>query len=130
MTNTGVVSGARHYLVEAGATIEAAGEAPAMELGALAARPLLLVLRIEEAIEQESLLVTVWASSDGKEWGAKPLFSFPEKFYAGAAPAALDLRQRPEVRFLQARWSANRWGRGYPVPFFKFAVEVEELKVP
>jgi hypothetical protein len=130
MTNTGVDSSTQYYLVGASTAIEAAGEGPAMELGALAGRPLLLVLRIEAAIEQESLLVSVWASSDGKNWGAKPLFSFPEKFYAGVTPAALDLRQRDQIRFLQARWNANRWGRGYPVPFFKFSLEVEELKVP
>jgi hypothetical protein len=37
------------------------------------------------------------------------------------------LSQRPELRFLQARWEVRRWGRGYPRAYFKIAVEVQEL---
>ena len=38
-----------------------------------------------------------------------------------------DLSQRQEVKFLQGRWEANRWGRGYPRPYFKFSLEIQEL---
>ena len=98
-----------------------------MELGALGGRALLIVLRIAEVIEQESLHVSVWGSPDGKDWGTKALFWFPERFYRGVTPAALDLSQRQEVKFLQGRWEANRWGRGYPRPYFKFSLEIQEL---
>jgi hypothetical protein len=107
--------------------VEGGGEGPALELGALAAKPLLVVLRVTEIIEQESLHVSVWGSRDGKDWSQKPLFLFPQIFYAQATPAALDLTQRPEVKFLQARWEANRWGRGYPRPRFVMSVEIQEL---
>lgn len=103
------------------------GEAAAFELGTRAAKPLLLVLRVSEVIEQESLHVSVWGSADGKDWGQKPLFLFPQVFYAGAVPAALDLTQLPAVKFIQARWDLNRWGRGYPRPHFVFSLEVQEL---
>jgi len=36
------------------------------------------------------------------------------------------LGQRPDIKFLQARWEVNRWGRGIPRAHFRFAVEVQE----
>ena len=71
--------------------------------------------------------VSLWGSPDGKDWGTKPLFLFPERFYQGTTPAALELSQRPEIRFLQPRWQVNRWGRGYPMPRFKFSLEIQNL---
>jgi hypothetical protein len=115
------------YLVHPGTVIEARGQSTAFELGALVGRPVMIVLRIEEIIEQESLHVSIWGSADGQAWGEKALFWYPQKFYRGATPAALDLSQRPEIRFLQARWETNRWGRGYPRPRFQVAIEVQEL---
>jgi hypothetical protein len=115
------------YLVKLGTVIEGDGEGAPLALGALAGKPVLIVLRIDEIIEQESLHVSIWGSPDGNDWGTKALFWYPQMFYRGATPAALDLCQRPEVKFLKARWATNRWGRGYPLPFFKFAIEVQEL---
>jgi hypothetical protein len=115
------------YLVPADTLAETNGEGPAFELAGLAAKPLLIVLRITEIIEQESLHVSVWGSADGMEWGEKPLFALPQKFYRGMTPATLDLSQLPQIKFLQARWEVNRWGRGYPRPHFRFAVEIQEF---
>ena len=115
------------HLVAPETMVEANGAGPAFELGALAARPLLIVVRVTGIIEQESLHVSIWGSQEGTNWGQKPLFWFPEKFYGGVTPASLDLRQRPGIKFLQARWTVNRWGRGYPLPYFKFGVEIQEL---
>jgi len=116
------------YLVSPGTVIEANGQSAALELGTWAGRPVLIVLRIDEVIEQESLHVSIWGSADGQAWGEKALFWFPEKFYRGATPAAIDLSQRPEIKFLQARWETNRWGRGYPRPYFKVAIEAQSLE--
>ncbi|HEV2494405.1 MAG TPA: hypothetical protein VG204_15170 [Terriglobia bacterium] len=91
---------------------------------------LIVFLRLTGTIEQESLEISLWGSPDGQDWGAHPLFTFPQVFYRGTTPAALDLNQRPEVRFLQARWDANRWGRGYPRPHFEFSVEVQQFTSP
>ena len=115
------------YLVPPGTIAETDGQGPALELGMLAAKLLLMVLRIAETIEQESLHISIWASADGSDWGSQALFWYPEKFCRGTAPVALDLRHKPEVRFLQARWEVNRWGRGYPRPHFNFSMEVQEL---
>jgi hypothetical protein len=113
-------------LVPVGHIAEGSGQGAPLELGALAGKTLLLILQITEVLEQESLHVSVWGSSDGQNWGTQALFWFPQKFYAGVTPAALDLGQRPDIKFLQARWEANRWGRGIPRPHFKFGVEVQE----
>ena len=114
------------YLVPAGTTVEESGEGAPLELGALAGKALLLILQVEEVVEQESLHVSVWGSTDGQDWGSQALFWFPQKFYSGATPAALNLTIRPDIKFLQARWETNRWGRGIPRPQFKFAVKVQE----
>jgi len=114
-------------LVPLETVVETAGASQPLELGSLTGKPVLLVLRITQIIEQESLHVSIWGSADGREWGDKALFWYPQKFYCGVTPAALDLRQRPEIDFLQARWEVNRWGRGYPRPHFKLGIEVEEL---
>jgi hypothetical protein len=115
------------YLVQPDTVVEKNGEGPAFELGAIAGRPLLMVLRVSDIIEQESLHVSIWGSADGSNWGDRALFWYPEKFYRGVTPASLDLAQRSQIKFLKARWEVNRWGRGYPLPYFKFAVEVQDL---
>ena len=114
------------YLVPAGTAAEGSGHGAPLELGARAGKALLLILQIATVLEQESLHVSIWGSADGQDWGTQALFWFPQKFYSGATPAALDLGQRPAIKFLQARWEAIRWGRGIPRPHFKFSVEVEE----
>jgi hypothetical protein len=127
MTSDGVMTNSpANYLVPAGTASEGSGHGAALELGALAGKPLLLILRIDSVLEQESLHVSIWGSADGQGWGTQALFWYPQKFYSGLTPAALDLRQRPAIRFLQARWEANRWGRGIPRPHFKFSVEIQE----
>jgi len=98
-----------------------------LELGALAGKALLLIVQIAEVLEQESLHVSIWGSADGQTWGDQALFWFPQIFYSGVTPAALNLGQRPDIKFIQARWEVNRWGRGIPRPYFKFALEVKEV---
>jgi hypothetical protein len=115
-----------HYLLPSTQS-ETSGESPPYELGELAGNSLLLVLQVTDIIEQESLHVSVLGSADGKEWGSRALFWFPQRFYRGITPAAVDLSQRPELKFLKARWELNRWGRGYPVPRFEFSLEVRPL---
>jgi hypothetical protein len=126
MSNSVLANSSAGYLVPAGTTAEGSGQGAPLELGALAGKELLLILRIDEVLEQESLHVSIWGSADGQGWGTQALFWFPQKFYSGVTPAAVNLGQRPDIKFLQARWEANRWGRGIPRPQFKFAVEVQE----
>lgn len=114
------------YLVPVGTLAETSGQGASLELGALGGKTLLLILQIGDVLEQESLHVSIWGSADGQNWGTQALFWFPQKFYSGATPAALNLGLRPDIKFLQARWEVNRWGRGIPRPHFRFALEIEE----
>lgn len=92
---------------------------------AVEAPSLLLTLGITDIVEQESLDVTLHGSTDGETWTAKPVAAFPQKFYKGVSAILVDLAATPEVRFLQARWKVNRWGRGDLTPRFRFYVFAE-----
>ncbi len=126
MSDTTMANSSVRYLVPVSTEIEGAGQSDPLELGAMAGKPVLLIVHVDEVLEQESLHVSIWGSADGTNWGTQALFWFPQKFYIGATPAALDLGQRPDIKYLQARWETNRWGRGVPRPHFKFAVEIQE----
>lgn len=127
MGNGVMANSTRSFLVSAGTAIETSGQGPSLELEDLAGQALLLILKIEAVLEQESLHVSIWGSADGQAWGDQALFWFPQRFYSGVTPAALDLSKRPDIKFLQARWEVNRWGRGIPRPYFKFALELKEV---
>jgi len=129
MSNGVTANSTPRYLVPADTSVESLGQSVPLELDSLAGKTLLLIFRIDEVLEQESLHVSIWGSADGQNLGTQALFWFPQKFYCGVTPAALDLRQRPEIKFLQARWEVNRWGRGIPRPYFKFTVEVQEAGI-
>ena len=107
--------------------VTAKGDGAPVEIGAAEHRVFLLTLDITRIVEQESLDVSVWGSTDGQAWGDKPLLTFPQKFYCGEHPLLLDLAGRPEVRFLRAHWEVNRWGRGSETPMFECQVQVREV---
>ncbi len=111
-------------------TVREAGNGSELDLETIQGKPLLLTLGITRIIEQESLDVSIWGSVDGKEWGAKPLLSFPQKFYCGTYQMVLNLNQHSDVKYLRAKWTAQRWGKGDPKPLFGFYLFVQLLKQP
>lgn len=115
------------FLVPEKTTVSSKGEAPPIELSGASNRVFLLTLNITNVIEQESLDVGVFGSSDGASWGPKPLATFPQKFYRAQHPMLLDLTPHPEVKFLRAHWEVNRWGRGDETPMFEFNVSIKEV---
>jgi hypothetical protein len=114
-------------LVPAKTIITGKGEGAPVEVTGTETRVLLLVLGITDIVEQQSLDVSIWGSADGNAWGDKPLATFPQKFYRGEHPMLLDLSGRTDVKFLRARWEANRWGRGSETPMFEFSVSAREV---
>ena len=98
-------------------TLRESGQSADVDLGELQSGTLILTLGLTRIIEQESIDVAIWGSADGADWGAKPLVSFPQKFYCGTYQILLDLSESP-VRFLRAKWLVNRWGKGDPKPLF------------
>jgi len=99
-------------------TVREAGAGSEIDLGGQMGGTLLLTLGITRIIEQQSIDISIWGSADGTEWGAKPVASFPQKFYCGTYQIVLDLKDRPQVRYLRAKWQVNRWGKGDSKPLF------------
>ena len=99
-------------------TVREAGAGPEIILGNQQGEALILTLGITRIIEQESLDLSIWGSADGSDWGARPLVSFPQKFYCGTYQVSIDLSQHPDVKYLRAKWQVNRWGKGDSKPLF------------
>ena len=115
------------FLVSEKTVINAKGDGPSVDLSAASNRVFLATLSITNIVEQESLDVSIYGSTDGAAWTPKPIASFSQKFYRGESPLLLDLTQHPEVKVVRAHWEANRWGRGTEIPMFEFHVSLKEV---
>ena len=102
------------------------GTGPEFDLGSKRGKLLVLTLGITRIIEQESLEISVWGSSDGENWSLRPLATFPPKSYCGIYSVLLNLASRPDVRFVRVRWKMSRWTKAEPMPMFGFYVYAEE----
>jgi len=107
--------------------MEANGDGAAFDISTSAARTFLCRLTVTDQIEQESLDVSIWGSSEGETWTKKPLLKLPQQFYRGTTKMILDLSLRPETKFIRARWELNRWGRVAPTPMFVAGLELVEI---
>jgi|SRR5689334_11424058 hypothetical protein len=101
------------------------GVGPEIDLGADHAKLLVLTLGINRIIEQEGLVVSIWGSSDGLDWGTQPLVSFPQKYYCGMYSVLLNLVKYPNVRYLRTEWKMHRWSKVDVTPMFGFYVFAE-----
>jgi hypothetical protein len=102
------------------------GAGQPIALGDQRGKVLRLTLGITSIVEQESLDVSVHGSTDGQNFDAKPLASFPQKFYCGTYALLVDLEDRPEITHVRVQWKMNRWGRGSTTPMFGFYVFAQE----
>jgi hypothetical protein len=107
--------------------ITAKGDGPAVALSGSTNRVFLLMLDITVVVEQESIEVTIFASADSQTWSAKPILSFPQKFYRGQTPMLLDVAAQPDVKFIRAHWEVNRWGRGTDAVLFEAGLSLREV---
>jgi len=114
-------------LVTEKTVVSVKGDGSAVDLGGASGRVFLLTLDITKIVEQEALDLSVYGSVDGTTWGAKPLVSYPQKFYCSQSPLLLDLTAHPEVKFVRAHWDVARWGRGVETPMFEFGVRLKEI---
>ena len=115
------------FLVPAKTVVKAKGDGPSVDVSGAANRVFLLTLEITSIIEQESLDVSIQGSADGAQWDAKPLTSFPQKFYRTQHPLLLDLTQQGGVQYVRAHWEVGRWGRGTETPVFEFQLTLKEV---
>lgn len=109
-------------------TVREAGSGLLFGLGEYCGGVLTLTLGITRIIELEKIDVSIWGSVDGTDWGNKPVVAFPQKFYCGTYQIQLDLAERPEIKYLQARWHVNRWGKSDTTPLFTIYLFAEMLQ--
>lgn len=115
------------FLVPEKTVVRAKGDSSAVEIDAAASRAFLLTLSISSVVEQESIEVSVFTSSDGATWDSKPVAALPQKFYVGEYPLLVDLSATPAAKFIRAHWDVNRWGRGTPTPQFEIGLRLREI---
>lgn len=115
------------FLVPEKTVVTAKGDGVPVDTVSAQNRTFLLVLKITNAVEQQSLDVTILGSADGQTWTSKPLASLPQMFYVSEHPLLLDLGTHPEAKFIRAHWEVNRWGRGSETPNFEFNLRATEV---
>ena len=115
------------FLVPEKTLVTAKGDGTVVDVSGAAGRVFLLSLNITNIVEQESLDVSIYGSTDGTTWPPKPITNFPQKFYRAQHPLLLDLNPHKDVKFLRAHWEVNRWGRGSETPMFEFNVTIKEV---
>jgi hypothetical protein len=115
------------FLIEE-TTVRETGTGPVVDLGVTRDETLIVTFGITRIIEQESIDLTIWGSADGADWGSKPLVAFPQKFYCGTYQILVDLSAHPEARYLRAKWTMNRWGKGDPKPLFTIYLFAQPMK--
>src|SRR5207237_7854628 len=83
------------------------GQGPEITLGKFQGRSVMVTLGINRILEQESLEISIWGSSDGQRW--KPVAAFPPKCYCGTYSLNVDLSRHRDVTMLRAQWKMSRW---------------------
>ena len=114
-------------LIPASTKLESNAEGASFDISESTTRTFFCVLTIEDQIEQESLDVSIWGSSDGEGFGKTPLLKLPQQFYRGTCKMVLDVSLKPDIKLIRARWEMNRWGRVAPQPMFVAGLSLEEI---
>jgi hypothetical protein len=114
-------------LIPSDTCLEASSDGAPFDISGSNSRTFLCCLTVNDQIEQESLDVSIWGSTDGENWTKKPLLKLPQQFYRGITKLVLDLSLRPEIKFIRARWDLNRWGRVAPMPMFVAGLQLQEI---
>jgi hypothetical protein len=103
------------------------GDGEARDISNSQTRTFLCSMTIADQIEQESVDISIWGSTDGQDWGKHPLLKMPQRFYRGETRQVLDLSMRAEIRFVRAKWELARWGRVAPHPMFVLGFHLSEV---
>lgn len=114
-------------LIPPNTKMEKNGDGESFDISSSGSRTFLCLLTVADQLEQESLDVSIYGSSDGTTWTPKPLLKMPQQFYRGHTKMVLDVSLRREIKFIRARWELNRWGRGAPLPMFVGGLELKEV---
>ena len=115
------------FLVCPNTIVATKGDSTPLDISPAESRVFLLTLSITAVIEQESLEISLFTSTDGTTWEPKAAASLPQKFYVGEYPLLLDLTAAPGAKFVRAHWELARWGRGATEPRFEFGLRLREV---
>jgi hypothetical protein len=107
--------------------LEKNGFGTAVDVRASKTRTFFCVMEITDQIEQESVDISIWGSTEGEYWGVHPLLKLPQQFYRGETRAVLDLALVPEINFIRAGWVLTRWGRVTPHSIFRLGLNLTEI---
>ncbi len=116
-----------NFLIPERTVIAAKGEGQPFDISAAQSRVFLLSLKITQIVEQESIDIGIFTSADGATWDAKPVATFPQRFYTGETPFLLDLTNNQGAKFVRAQWDVSRWGRGPQEPRFELGLTLREV---
>ncbi len=105
--------------------VRESGESFAFVLDERGTTGLILTLGITHAMEQESLDLEIYDSSDGERWSDRPLAGFARKYYCGTYQLLLP---SSAGRYLKAVWRVNHWGRNEARPLFRFYLFAQEAR--
>jgi len=114
-------------LIKMGTRVTENGNGEPFDVRSSLTRTFLCTMDITDQIEQESVDVSIWGSTDGQDFGAKPILKIPQRFYRGETRQVLDLTTRPEVNVIRAQWELTRWGRVAPHPMFVIGLRLDEI---
>lgn len=107
-------------------TIRENGYGPVLSLGDAAGKPLLLTLTLLTMGQQHTLDVSVWGSADGMNWGERPLYVLPHRYYCGTYTETLDLEAHPAIQFLRVGYGLRTWAGRPSFAVARFELTLEE----
>jgi hypothetical protein len=96
------------YLLDETVT-DADGTGPVFELGSQPRKLLIVTVGISSLMQSSSLLISIWGSVDGQDWGLTPVVSFAPKLSCGFYSTKLNLVSNPDVSFLRVAWCIGHW---------------------
>ncbi|HUI55417.1 MAG TPA: hypothetical protein VLY04_10620 [Bryobacteraceae bacterium] len=108
-------------------SVREAGAGPGLHLGEAESGRWTVTVDVTRVTERESLELYIWGSSDGDDWGLRPMVKLPRVFYCGRYQTVLDLPDR-STKYLKAEWHVNRWTVGDVKPLFTMTVFVQASK--
>jgi len=98
------------------------GIGPTVALGQERGKLLVVTLGIDEVVNRHLLLVSLWGSPDGAEFGDSPLTIFRPRQYTGMHSTLLNLAGRSDLNFLRVQWQIERHRKSNHEPMFHFRV--------
>jgi hypothetical protein len=102
------------------------GYSPSVPLSDLQGKPIQLTLSITRMMEEQTLEILIWGSTDGEQWMDRPLVTLPHRHYCGDYHYTMDLTRHPQVTHMRAEWRLRSWGHTTAYRLISFSLEASE----